>query len=687
MKPNIFVSHMHEDSDLALALKEEISELLLDGIDFFVSSDGSCIRGGDKWLNKIEEALEKSAIFLIICNEFSISRPWINFEAGGAWLKKIRVIPLCCGSLKRDDLPEPLRSLQSFSLSDPEHITSLLKIISEVAKLRMPEFNPENIVEKLKDIDRKRSGSKTDEIKEAFRTVSYYVDSEVLPENRETVLDAVTKTVTPLRQMQQRLKDWGGEAEEWIKDFHAGINDYSRIYATDVMGRSSIGSPQFDRYLRIQYSAKLKASSNLSQPHFPLYFSKSVIDAIQRTGWRPDSSLWQPPTESTGGTYAGLEIVRILIRPLTDLDDWEKNALHVIDFDHKLHGIPLFVVDPSRLKDEEKIDFAIGFGCEGRVKRCYEFSGEKGEVLGQTTRRGKKLSEIFYKILLDPTLKTVSEYLGNVMIKNPEKSTEFSLEYDKFRRYSKQIVDFILNKVIPNTDKAGLDVGCGTGNYTFPIAEKFGKTIGIDLNEKILEVAREKAKKHGKKFVDFIKADAVATPFEPESFDAIWSVSTIHYLKGRRQWHFLKECHRILKIGGIIVIDIGEFLEQHPSLWIKEYFPSLKERYKNSLFSKNDYISWLDEIGFRCIQCIPLEYHTGEKDYFLRAGQHDPKLYLRDWFVKANPAFREMSHSELTNGQDDIRRDMELGEINDLINRCQRQATMDGDIGFIVAKR
>lgn len=128
-------------------------------------------------------------------------------------------------------------------------------------------------------------------------------------------------------------------------------------------------------------------------------------------------------------------------------------------------------------------------------------------------------------------------------------------------------------------------------------------------------------------------------------------------------------------------------MEQHPSLWVKEYFPSLRERYERGLFSVSNYKSWLIGIGFTDIKCIPMDYKSSEKDYFLRAGQHDPERYLEDWFVKANPAFREMLYSELASGQDAIKRDKQSGELNEKITRCQREAAMSGDLGFIIAKR
>src|SRR6185369_16551484 len=112
MKPLIFISHVHEHRNLGTVIKSEIGCLLLNGVDFFVSSDRMSIVGGDRWLDQIETALNNAAIVLVICSKDSILRPWINFEAGGGWMAKKRVVPLCCGGLDPLDLPQPLASRQ-----------------------------------------------------------------------------------------------------------------------------------------------------------------------------------------------------------------------------------------------------------------------------------------------------------------------------------------------------------------------------------------------------------------------------------------------------------------------------------------------------------------------------------------------------------------------------------------------
>jgi hypothetical protein len=149
VKPLVFVSHTHEDDRLATALKDSISELLLDGVEFFVSSDRMSIIGGDRWLEKIESGLLRSSIVVVLCTPESVKRPWVNFEAGGAWSTKKRVIPLCCREMTPAQLPAPLSSLQAYTVARAEDIHDLVTLIAQEAGLKPPDFDVGQLVRLL----------------------------------------------------------------------------------------------------------------------------------------------------------------------------------------------------------------------------------------------------------------------------------------------------------------------------------------------------------------------------------------------------------------------------------------------------------------------------------------------------------------------------------------------------------
>ncbi len=153
MKPIVFISHVHSEANVAIWLKESISELLLGAIEFFVSSDRSSIIGGDKWLSKIEGNLKTSSVSLVLCSKQSVHRPWINFEAGGAWMAGKRVVPVCHAGMSPRELPEPLRSLQAYELSNPGDLQDLVGLLAREAGLRVPSFDPKKLADSLPPVE------------------------------------------------------------------------------------------------------------------------------------------------------------------------------------------------------------------------------------------------------------------------------------------------------------------------------------------------------------------------------------------------------------------------------------------------------------------------------------------------------------------------------------------------------
>jgi hypothetical protein len=125
MAKRAFISHITEEAAVAAKLKAALARDFLQMLDVFVSSDGESISAGDDWLESINKALEQSSAMLILCSPSSIRRPWINFEAGAAWMRKIPLIPLCHAGLTPGDLPAPLSFRQGLLLTDPRGLRQL----------------------------------------------------------------------------------------------------------------------------------------------------------------------------------------------------------------------------------------------------------------------------------------------------------------------------------------------------------------------------------------------------------------------------------------------------------------------------------------------------------------------------------------------------------------------------------
>jgi len=69
--------------------------------------------------------------------------------------------------------------------------------------------------------------------------------------------------------------------------------------------------------------------------------------------------------------------------------------------------------------------------------------------------------------------------------------------------------------------KRVLDIGCGAGETTLELSQSRAEVLGVDISSTLLDVARRRP--HDAKLTRFLEADAQTHPFEPASFDAVFS--------------------------------------------------------------------------------------------------------------------------------------------------------------------
>ncbi|UTF55923.1 class I SAM-dependent methyltransferase [Natronosalvus rutilus] len=108
-----------------------------------------------------------------------------------------------------------------------------------------------------------------------------------------------------------------------------------------------------------------------------------------------------------------------------------------------------------------------------------------------------------------------------------------------------------------------LDVACGAGRTTKPLAKMGYDVVGIDISEEMISKANLLFPE-----LDFRVGDAADLPFPDESFDFIlFSYMNIDYLYPREQrLQSLRELNRVLKKGGRLIFGTGNSLHVIPAL-------------------------------------------------------------------------------------------------------------------------
>lgn len=134
----VFISHVTEDVMVALRVKLRLTEDFLGQLTVFQSSDTESIAAGEEWLSSISRAIRDSSIFIVLCSPMAITRPWVNFEAGAAWMRDVPLIPMCFAGLRPQDLPMPLAARQGLALNDPQGLRRMYGRIAEDLGFQTP---------------------------------------------------------------------------------------------------------------------------------------------------------------------------------------------------------------------------------------------------------------------------------------------------------------------------------------------------------------------------------------------------------------------------------------------------------------------------------------------------------------------------------------------------------------------
>lgn len=138
----IFISFIHEELRVAEAVQRFIGKKLGDGVRPFLSSDQWSIRAGEMWMDRIVEELKSARVVISMLSPVSVRRPWVNFEAGAAWMMEgTKLIPVCFGGLTKESLPKPYSSIQAVDMEyDDDHYYLLSSVAHYLNLIPPPPF-------------------------------------------------------------------------------------------------------------------------------------------------------------------------------------------------------------------------------------------------------------------------------------------------------------------------------------------------------------------------------------------------------------------------------------------------------------------------------------------------------------------------------------------------------------------
>lgn len=204
-------------------------------------------------------------------------------------------------------------------------------------------------------------------------------------------------------------------------------------------------------------------------------------------------------------------------------------------------------------------------------------------------------------------------------------------EYDEDKRLFKSNVnklEFIttiekLNSIIKSGDKI-IELGAGTGNYSFYYNDKGHEVVALDIVPKHVEIIEQKIKeKNSEKIKTYLGSAIDLSEFSDESFDVVLCLGPMYHLTSvEDQRSCIMESRRILKKDGVLAIA---YINKHYILantmlnnnYLKESFIEktltsgiMKSEDEGNFWVESNYFTpkeiekLVDKIGFRKISNI-----------------------------------------------------------------------------------
>ncbi len=178
----------------------------------------------------------------------------------------------------------------------------------------------------------------------------------------------------------------------------------------------------------------------------------------------------------------------------------------------------------------------------------------------------------------------LSQTSYNIVIRSEKEAEKYysrlSSIYDFLAASEKKFIRMGLKLLKPHPGEKILEIGFGTGYAQLMIGQAVqgGLSAGLDPSEGMNRIAQNKAVKASyKDRISLIRSNTLPMPFLREVFDGIFSSFTLELFDSPQIPLVLKECRRVLKPGGrLVVVSLSK---DQPLPWVGRLYESLHTRY------------------------------------------------------------------------------------------------------------
>ena len=198
---------------------------------------------------------------------------------------------------------------------------------------------------------------------------------------------------------------------------------------------------------------------------------------------------------------------------------------------------------------------------------------------------------------------------------------KMSSNYDnQVKKYQQTYTDTIerIKKYLKKDDIV-LDFACGTGITTIQISGFVKEIHAIDISQRMIDIAEEKAEKNEIGNLKLYKTDLFNGEFEKNSFDVVLAVNILYFLKNAPE--NISRIYKLLKPGGLF-ISATDCLGEKISLLnrIKHFLSRIGILPFMKMYSISELEDLVTDVDFKIIETANL--YDNPPNYFIVAKKN-----------------------------------------------------------------
>jgi ubiquinone/menaquinone biosynthesis C-methylase UbiE len=116
------------------------------------------------------------------------------------------------------------------------------------------------------------------------------------------------------------------------------------------------------------------------------------------------------------------------------------------------------------------------------------------------------------------------------------------------------VVEAVLERCAVSAEAVVVDLGCGSGQVTLPVARNGARVLAVDVSAEAIRMLTERARREGISSIQGLAQPIETLDLEPESVDLVVSNYALHHLRDADKEDALRKTYRWLRPGGRLVV-------------------------------------------------------------------------------------------------------------------------------------